>query len=388
MLEQEIVGQEQLLAQLRRTVKQEQVPHAQLFIDVDGYGGLAIALYQAVLLLYTPEELEQAAIQQKKTATLALHPDLYFMFPTINVSGGPPKSYTQELLPQWQQFIKEEPYGLHADWMETLQAGNKQGQIGVKEVSAMQEKMNLKSFKGRAKVCLVWGAEKMNPAAANKFLKILEEPPQQTYFLLVSAEADLLPTILSRCQKHSLPPVSQEALEKFLSTKEWGNDLKQELSRFRGSVAKIYERGRQTEPKPYEELLILLLRTSFAAKGNKKVVLDLMAWVELLTPLDKENQKGFLDYSLSVLRDAFLLNYKLKQLTSFQSQKGFDLSKLAPYIHHLNIKAIVELFEKAHYYIGRNASAKMVFTDLALQLTRLLHTPKETHLVQTKKLDE
>ena len=126
----------------------------------------------------------------------------------------------------------------------------------------------------------------------------------------------------------------------------------------------------------------------FSAKNNKGVVLDLMTWVESMVALEKEKQKGFILFSIKVIRDAFLLNYNLKEITSFQSQTDFDITKLAPFVHHLNIKKMVLLFEETHHYLERSASTKMVFTDLCLQLTRLIHIKKDLDLEYTIKLDE
>jgi len=386
MLEQEIVGQEPLLSRLKKAVENSQVPHAQLFVDKNGYGGLALALYQAVLLLYS-KELLSAATKQKSLAELSLHPDLYFLFPTISL-GTSSKSNAEELLPRWQEFIKENLYGNHSDWMDWLEAGNKQAQIGVKEMSAMQERLSLKSYEGGAKICLVWGTEKMNLAAANKFLKLLEEPPKNTFFFLVSASAELLPTIISRCQPLMLPPIEPNVLIKTIEEKQWDPSLVQEIHQYKGSYRMLLQRATQEVSKPFEEMLIHLLRGAFAAKGNKKIVLDLMGWVDEVVRLDKEDQKSFLSYSLEVLRDAFMLNYALEELTTFQSRTDFDLNKLAPFVHHQNIGPLVTLFEQSHLYLSRNGNPKMVFTDVSLQMTRLIHTKKESDLVKTKKEDE
>ena len=387
MLEQEIVGQETLLSHLKNSVEKRQVPHAQLFIDRVGYGAMPLALYQAVLLLYDPETLNLASKQQKTLADLALHPDLHFLFPTISLGTGS-KSNAEELLPRWQEFIKEKPYGNHFDWMDWLEAGNKQAQIGVKEMATLQERLNLKSYKGGAKICIVWGVEKMNPSASNKFLKTLEEPPQKTYFFLLSASTELLPTIVSRCQSILLPPISTKALLKTIEDHQWDVSLAQEIHRCKGSYRALLHRATEVVAKPFEEMLIKLLRCAFAAKGNKKIVLDLMAWVEEIVRFDKEDQKEFLSYSVEVLRDAFMLNYALEELTTFRSKINFDLAKLAPFVHHFNVAPMVSLFEQSHFYIRRNASAKMVFADLSLQLTRLIHTKKESDLAKTKKLEE
>ena len=387
MLEDEIVGQEQLLSQLKRAIDQSRIPHAQLFIDTEGFGGFALALYQAILLLYNSQQLYASVKQGKKLAQLAKHPDLHYVFPTI-IQEKNSADTIERLLPNWYSFVENNLYGLTVDWVEWLQSGNKKAQIRVKDIASMQHKMNLKSFMGGAKVCVVWGVECIGIEAANKFLKILEEPPKNTFFMLISKEAKLLPTLVSRCQTHSVPPLSDETLKDFIKRNRWEDSLLEKVGSLGGSLNKLYRMVEESNQNPFESLLVSLLRASFSAKNNKGVVLDLMTWVESMVALEKEKQKGFILYSINMIRDAFLLNYNLRELTSFQSQTDFNINKLAPFVHHLNIKKMVFLFEETHHYLERNASAKMVFTDLCLQLTRLIHIKKESDLENTKKLEE
>ena len=387
MLDDEIVGQEQLLSQLKRAIDQGRIPHAQLFIDTNGFGGFALALYQAILLLYDSQQLFASVKQGKKLAELAKHPDLHFVYPTIIQEKGSADT-VERLLPNWYSFIENNLYGLTSDWIEWLQCDNKKAQIRIKDIASMQHKMNLKSFLGGSRVCVVWAVECIGIEAANKFLKILEEPPKNTFFMLISKEAELLPTLVSRCQTHSVPPLSDETLKNFIKRKSWGNSLLEKVGSLGGSLNKLYRSVEELNQNPFESLLVNLLRGSFSAKNNKRVILDLMTWAESMAALEKEKQKGFILYSISVIRDAFLLNYNLRELTSFQSQTDFDIFKLAPFVHHLNIEKMVLLFEETHHYLERNASAKMVFTDLCLQLTRLIHIKKESDLENTKKLDE
>ena len=387
MLEDEIVGQERLLSQLKRAIDQNRIPHAQLFIDTDGFGGFALALYQAILLLYDSQQLFTSVKQGKKLAELAKHPDLHYVFPTI-IQEKNSADTVERHLPNWYSFVENNLYGLTEDWIEWLQSGNKKAQIRVKDITSIQHKMNLKSFMGGAKVCVIWGLECIGIEAANKFLKILEEPPKNTFFMLISKEAKLLPTLMSRCQTHSVPPLSDETLKDFIKRNNWKDSLLDKVGSLGGSLNKLFLLVEESNRNPFESLLVNLLRASFSAKNNKGVVLDLMTWVESMVELEKEKQKGFILFSINVIRDAFLLNYNLKEIISFQPQTDFDITKFAPFVHYLNIKKIVVLFEETHHYLQRNASARMVFTDLCLQLTRLIHIKKESDLENTKKLDE
>jgi len=206
------------------------------------------------------------------------------------------------------------------------------------------------------------------------FLKLLEEPPKDTFFILIAEEEEgVLPTIASRCQHIRVGPIQKEDLKKTLSV----DDVQAErlLSLADGDYHRLQLLLAENQESEYEALLVSGLRNAFKARGNKSVVSDLMSWSSDLSALGREEQKAFLSYGVQFFRDAFLLNYSLHDLVHFSSKSNFDLSKLAPYIHSENILDLIQLFEKSQYHIQRNASPKMLFSDLALKLTRLLNKP-------------
>jgi DNA polymerase-3 subunit delta' len=222
---------------------------------------------------------------------------------------------------------------------------------------------------------VLWGLEKMNAAAANAFLKLLEEPPDNTYFILLcESDENVLPTVLSRCQEITLGPIEESALARMIPENQ--NNNLQLLKQAGGNYGKLLFLISDKEEKIYEAFLVQGLRAAFKAKGNKNVVVDLMSWANELALLGREKQKAFLRFGIQFFRDAFLKNYRLNELVHHKSETGFDMNKLAPFIHSENILELTALFEEQHYYIQRNANAKMMFAEMSLQLTRLINIPK------------
>lgn len=373
MFRESIIGQARAKEQLETALKSGKTPHAQLFLDANGYGGLPLALYQSLLLLYTQSGLETKQAAGKSGVQLLEHPDMHFVFPVIN-SGSNKKALAKDVMPDWYNFLGSNAYGSYSSWFRLLNAGNKQGMIAVHEIEALHQKMYLKAFSGKNKICLIWGAEKMNVAAANKFLKVLEEPPKNTYFILVATErTEILPTIYSRCQTLELRPVAAADLKKSIDKSLPEAEALFAIAQAEGSVRMLLNHLETPHTADFDAMMIHCLRCAFRAKGNKSVVLELIEWADSLAVLGREEQKAFLHYGVGFLRNAFLLHYGLTPLVHYRSKNGFDLRKLAPFVHHGNFEDLVLLFQNATHQIERNAQAKMVFTHIALQTTRFLN---------------
>jgi DNA polymerase-3 subunit delta' len=364
-----VIGQGKIKQQLEHELKSNQVPHAQLFTGVSGYGSLPLALSFGLDLLGVKR------FDEKETSLgkLIMQPDFHFVYPVVK-KGTEKLVFSVDYAEEWSSFIDSSPYGNYSDWFDLIRVGNKQGLIGVNEIERLHKKMSLKAFGGGNKVCVLWGVEKMNKEAANTFLKLLEEPPKKTYFMLLAENGEeLLPTISSRCQLISVGPILAEDLA--LSLPEDVMKSKQLVAQADGNFNRLQSLIKNLHNEEHEALLIQGVRTAFKAKGNKAVVVELMSWSDKLSVLGREEQKAFLIYAIQFFRDAFLLNYGLGQLVHYQSKNGFDLTKFAPFVHNENIQQLIMLFESSHYHILRNASAKMIFADLGIKLTRLLNLP-------------
>lgn len=363
------IGQNNLKSVLEQNLNSGQVPHAQCFIDPGGRGGLALALDCALRLLYAeiPDSLEKAL----------QHPDLQFVYPVTTSNNVKSKPLCADYLPDWRSFLEEDLYGSLADWLYRIGSENKQGNIGVEETERLFKSLSLKAYLGKNKVCVFWGLERLNIQAANKLLKLIEEPPKNTYFILVIEDADaLLPTIKSRCQLLSLPPLRPSDIKQALLAMQVEEIQANEISQNAGGSLQWAKQQvlQEEETKEMEALLIECLRCAFKAGGNKSISIDLMRWAIKMGQMGRPFQKSFLHYGLGFIRQALLLSYQTGTIVTYRSFNNFSLEKFAPFVHSKNANRLIDLFEESIYGIERNANGKILFTDFCLQLTRLLNT--------------
>ena len=303
------------------------------------------------------------------------------MFPTVT-KDGISKPSSEDFMTEWRAFLLKNPYAGLYDWMKHLEVANKQGMIRVKDANNIIKKSSLKPYEANYKIIIVWMIETMNLETANGLLKILEEPPEDTKFILIAQKTDLvLPTILSRCQMHQFMPISFDHIKTSLMRL---NNLDETTAtkiahQANGSWAKALEISNQNNSDAdFQKYFISWVRIAFSAKSNKKSIQQLIKWSEEMATKGREAQKQFLLFALETFRQAMLINYQNKSLSYFDfSSLGFELSKLAPFIHSRNIEEIYALITDSAYFIERNANPKLIFLDLSINLTKLLHK-KET----------
>ena len=369
----DILGYDHIKGYLKASVEAGRIPHAQLFVAAEGQGALPMAIAYASLLLAANNPKAQA-----QCAQLA-HPDLHFVFPTAANDKVKKDPISSLFMTEWRAFLQAQPYGTLFDWLTYLGVEKKQANIGVNEAKEITSKLALKSFEGGYKVMIIWMAEKMNVQTANKLLKLLEEPPEKTLFLLVVEDENaLLDTIKSRCQLLRFPPLSKQAIkEGILARGVSENKATQIAIRSQGNFNKalLLMQDKEDEEVVFERWFIAWVRTAYRAKGNKASIHGLLQWSEEVSATGRETQKQFLQYCAEVFRQAFLLNYTATGLVYMQfADPTFQLEKFAPFIHGNNIEKIHNLIEEATYHVERNGNGKLIFTDLAIKLTRLLHT--------------
>lgn len=375
---EDIVGQDFIKNHLITSANNGRIAHAQLFVGSCGRGILPMALAYARYLICTNKD--QNPINARKCELQFdnfSHPDLHFSFPVATTDTVKKDAVSSFFLKEWRRFITYYPYGSLYDWHTVAGFEKKQAIINVRESQEIIKSLGLKSYDGGVKVMLIWMADKMNIDASNKLLKLIEEPPAKTVLILLAENIDaILDTIKSRCQILQFPPLGEQAIEQALCTKE--NIQLTEAKRIAHQANGDYAQAlnlllREDDEVQFEIWFVDWVRTAFKAKGNKKAIIDLIQWSEIIAKLTRETQRNFLSFCVDFFRQAMLLNYKASELVFLQPQTQFDLAKFAPFVHGNNILEITKELEDASYHIERNGNAKIIITDLSIKLTRLLH---------------
>jgi DNA polymerase-3 subunit delta' len=376
MLFTEVLGQEHLKSHLITSASNGRIPHAQLFVGPEGSGTLPMAIAYAQHIICGNNKTNESACHLKFDRYS--HPDLHFAYPVATTDKVKTHPVSKLFLEDWRAMLKDQPYGNLFDWYKQLGIDNKQGQIGVDEAQDISKSLALKAYEGGYKVMIIWMVEKMNTACANKLLKLLEEPPNKTIFILIAEdEEQIISTIKSRCQLLHFPPLSEavikDALIKNYQIPE--ADATKIAHQANGNYNKacdlVYHDSEDTQ---FEEWFVFWIRSAFKAKGNKAAIHDLISWSEEIAKTGRETQKQFLSFCLDIFRQAMLLNYSANELVFMEPKSDdFKLEKFAPFVHENNVLEISDEIQNAIYHIERNGNSKIILTDLSIKLTRLLH---------------
>jgi DNA polymerase-3 subunit delta' len=343
---------------------------------------MAIAYAQYILCRNSKGENDNGVESCNLKFEKLSHPDLHFAFPVATNEKVKKNPTSNSFMEEWRQFVLNTPYGSMFNWYQSLGIENKQGQIGVHEAEDIVKKLVLKSYEGGYKVMIIWMAETMNAPAANKLLKLIEEPPEKTLFLLLAEnEEQIIKTILSRCQVLHFQPLTElniiDALVQNHQIEE--NKAIKIAQQSNGNWNKALHLLHEDDNELiFEKWFISWVRAAFRAKGDASVVQDLIKWSEEIAKTGRETQKRFLRYCSHFFRQALLTNYNASSLVFFESHEGnFQLEKFAPFVHGANIENINDAIETAMYHIERNGNAKIILLDLSMQLTRYLHQKEE-----------
>lgn len=380
----DILGQEHLKNHLTQSVDNGRIPHAQLFVGPEGSGTLPMAIAYAQYILCSNISGDNNSGNEACNLKFKnfSHPDLHFAFPVTTSDKAKSHPVSSHYLEEWRQLLKEQPYGNLFDWYKLLGVDNKQGQIGVDEAQDIVKALSLKAYEGGYKVMLIWMAEKMNTAAANKLLKLIEEPPNKTVFILIAEdEQQIINTIRSRCQVLHFPPLAEVVVKNGL-IKQYNLEVSvatkiahQANGNYNKACDLVYQ---DSEDLQFETWFIFWIRSAFKAKGNKAAIHDLISWSDDISKTGRETQKQFLNFCLDFFRQALLLNYNATNLVFFEPKtEKFKLENFAPFIHGNNIMEISDELQDAIYHIERNGNSKIILTDLSIKLTRLLHKKDE-----------
>ncbi len=375
----EILGQEHIKNHLTRSASLGRIPHAQLFVGPEGSGTLAMAIAYAQYILCNNQngENEGANTACNLKFQKISHPDLHFAYPTVTTDTIKKSPKSIDFITDWRQFILQNPYGGLFDWYSILGVQNKQGEIRVDDATEILKSLSLKSYEGGYKIMIIWMADKLNTAASNKLLKLLEEPPEKTVFILISEnEEDIIQTIRSRCQILHFNGLSEPIITEALVSREQVDPslaakiAHQAQGNYNVALHLLYDNN---EEYPFEEWFTTWVRAAFRAKKEASAIQDLIVWSEKIAGLGREGQKKFLEYCIEMFRQALLLNYETPNLVYFESKTGFKFENFAAFITGNNINEIFSEISDAIYHVERNGNAKIILTDLSIKLTRLIH---------------
>ncbi len=369
-----IPGQREIIAKLIRSVQEERVSHAQLLTGPEGCGSFALALAYAKYISCENRSATdscgtcRSCVKYEKL----IHPDLHFVFPVIRdkKNNEPVSDYYIE---QWREFVSRSPWFSVNNWLDSIEVGNAQGLIFASEAAEIIKKLSLKTYESDYKIMIIWLPEKMHPSAANKLLKMIEEPPEKTLFLLVSDEPDkIIPTIISRCQLIKVPGFRDNEIKNFIMSRFGADETKaSEIAAVvNGNIIRAAELYSNEDPSRQNlDYFKSLMRFAY-----KRDIISLIGWSDAMASTGREPQKNFLNYSLRILRENLMLSLgQLKnKLVYLSGEEALFSENFHPFITPNNIYPLTDEFNLAFSHVEANGNARIIFLDLGLKVTKLI----------------
>ena len=368
----EVIGQKEVQERLVQMVKEDRLPHAMMLCGPAGSGKMALAVAFGCYLLGLKDNKDVDQPEHPMLAKLE-HPDLHFTYPTIKLPSmsSDHKPVSDDFAKEWHELVMQSPYFTMEEWMEAMGGENQQAIITAGESDDLVRKLSLKSSQGGYKVSIIWLPERMNIECANKLLKLIEEPPQQTVFIMVSEEPEkLLETIRSRVQRIDIRKTDNDAIRQALIERRGiDEDSAQRISRLANGnwLAAIEELQADSEKGLFLDMYKNLMRLAYQRK-----IKDLRKWSEQMAAMGREKQRRWLTYFLRMTRESFVYNFREQDLNYMTADEEAFAQNFARFINENNILPISDLANLAIRDIGQNANAKIVFFDFALQIIVLL----------------
>ncbi|MBN1117865.1 MAG: DNA polymerase III subunit delta [Bacteroidales bacterium] len=373
MLFSQVIGQSKIKSRLISSVKAERIPHAQLFHGPEGCGSLVLAIaYAQYICCENKSDSDSCGICHScRKFEKLVHPDLHFAYP-VNTSKDISKDpVSDDYIALWREQILSNPYFRSSQWYNFIGIENKQGLISKNESESIIRKLNLKSFESEYKILIIWLPEKMNATASNMLLKLIEEPPEKTIFLLVSEEPQqVLLTIASRTQPIKLDRLSNSEIKEALqSGYEVHADVAASIARLsNGSFIAALENLEKSEEQSFNfSQFTTIMRLSYMRN-----IPEINNWVDEMSGIGRERLKSFFNYALRIIRENFILNLQNPEIVYLSIEEEQFSEKFHPYINGRNIMAISEEINAASNDIERNANAKIVLFDMALKIVKLI----------------
>jgi DNA polymerase-3 subunit delta' len=361
----EVIGQNAAKDNLRQMVATDRLPHALLFLGPGGSGKLALALALAqYVLCENPASGESCgSCPECSKASRLIHPDLHFSYPTVGTNVT-----SDTFLPQWREAIAENPYMDVNDWLQRIGAENKQGNINKQECVSIVHKLSLKTYKSARKILIMWLPEYL-AKEGNRLLKLIEEPPDQTLFILVAENQELiLNTILSRCQIVKINGLNDDVIPGALMQRQGVDEatanLATQLADGNFNEALKFAQSKEND---HEKLFLDWLRQCYQGNGVK-----LVRWTEKIAELGREGQKHFIQYAMHYLREFLVLKITNNDNVRLQSAELATAKKMIPVIEFDQIEKIVNLLSETAYHIERNANPKVLFLNASIEVNKIL----------------
>jgi DNA polymerase-3 subunit delta' len=372
MFFKDVIGHDQIKERLIRFVTEQRISHALMFTGPEGTGKLPLALaFAQYVSCRNRNEADSCGVcpSCRKYQKL-VHPDLHFVFPVYSTKDLK-KPVSDDYLSAWREMVNANPYFTLSQWLAFIKSENKQGLIYESESESIIKKLSLKSFESEYKVMIIWLPEKMHLACSNKLLKLIEEPPNKTLFILVTEdEESVIPTIRSRTQRIFVPFIDNESMtDALIKVHGYSPDEANDAVRLaNGSfiTAKEYLSPDENNSwlfNQFQEMMRL------AYKSN---IPELVKWSEGISNLGRDKQKTFFSLALRLLREYFIMNLNRPDLTYMSSEELEWGRRFAPFINERNIIPLSKEFEKGITHISMNGNSRIIFFDTAIKITRLI----------------
>jgi DNA polymerase-3 subunit delta' len=376
MLFRDVIGHKYIKNHLVSMVKEDRISHAQLFTGPLGAGLMPLALaFAQYVNCHNPGPDDSCGVcpSCKKMAKL-IHPDFHFVYPVIKRNN--PKPVSADYLDEWRNFVLHSPYFTDNEWFSFLNAERGQGMIYTQEGNEIIKTLSLKNFEGKYKIMVVWQPEKMHNFAANKLLKILEEPPARTLFILVSDyPAGVLPTILSRSQQLKIPKIDDDSMsrgliDQFNVPEEEAHSVARVAG---GNYIKARDIIENSEEKHFfYEMFATSMRNAYSGKLD-----EILKWVDKASTLPKERLKNMLLYCIDILRESYMANYNIAELGYATPVESNFISKFKSFVNDRNVESMVEEYTLGLSHIEQNGNIRLVLFDMSMKVSSLFRVSNQ-----------
>ncbi len=376
MLLKDVIGQADVKKLLRDNINTGRISHAQLFEGAEGTGNLPLALAY-VQYLFCKNKTEDDACgtcNDCHKIQKLIHPDVHLVFPVNSTKKDEKNPTADTFIKDFRDIILQNPYMTEYQWYLHLGIENKQGNISKYEAEEIIRKMNIKPFEAQYGVIILWLPERMNVQASNMLLKLVEEPPENKLFIMVTQNANqIIATIRSRTQRIKIPRIDEASLAKAITDKlQYTPEKSLELARVaQGSYSEVLNLvemnvERQENFENFRDLMRLAVQPRVEAK------IQMLKWAEKMAKYNREQQKSFCVNAQRMIRENLMLHQNLEQITYLAGEELEFSRKFSPYIHFRNSPILCQLFNDAHRHIIQNGNGQIIFTDLVLKMGKLI----------------